>query len=77
VLTHAIHERRHYSCAWYPCAQPSILTHSCGVCVCPAALRTAYELAAKQPLPNLVFEGVRGLDGVKRATVSRQRDVSL
>ena len=35
-----------------------------------AALRTAYELVAKAPLPKLDFESVRGLDGVKSASVS-------
>src|SRR5574344_141513 len=37
--------------------------------VMEAAIRTAYELFTKKPLPRLDFEEVRGLDGVKTATV--------
>lgn len=35
-----------------------------------AALRTAYELASGQALPQLQFDDIRGLQGVKRATVA-------
>ena len=37
--------------------------------VMEAALRTAYEVQTKKPLPRIDFEEVRGLDGVKTATV--------
>lgn len=37
--------------------------------VMEAAIRTAYELFTKKTLPRLDFEEVRGLDGVKTATV--------
>ncbi|MBR4803166.1 MAG: [Bacteroidales bacterium] len=37
--------------------------------VMEAALRTAYEVQTKTPLPRIDFEEVRGLDGVKTATV--------
>jgi NADH-quinone oxidoreductase subunit G len=37
--------------------------------VTEAAVRTVYELATGKPLPKLDFEAVRGLAGVKRATV--------
>ncbi|EFN55045.1 hypothetical protein CHLNCDRAFT_24040 [Chlorella variabilis] len=38
--------------------------------VMEAALRTAYELAAGQPLPKLEEEAIRGLRGIKQATVT-------
>jgi NADH-quinone oxidoreductase subunit G/NADP-reducing hydrogenase subunit HndD len=34
-----------------------------------AALRTVYEVATKEPLEDINFYNVRGLDGVKEATV--------
>ncbi len=37
--------------------------------VCEAALRTAYEWVTKKELKNVDFTGVRGLDGIKEATV--------
>ena len=37
--------------------------------VMEAALRTAYEVQTKKTLPRIDFEEVRGLDGVKTATV--------
>jgi NADP-reducing hydrogenase subunit HndD len=37
--------------------------------VMEAALRTAYEIQTKKTLPRIDFEEVRGLDGVKTATV--------
>ena len=37
--------------------------------VMEAALRTAYELHTKKPLPRLDFHEIRGFDGVKTATV--------
>jgi NADH-quinone oxidoreductase subunit G/NADP-reducing hydrogenase subunit HndD len=37
--------------------------------VMEAALRTAYEVITRETLGNLDFESVRGLDGVKEATV--------
>lgn len=37
--------------------------------VMEAALRTAYEVQTGKPLPKIDFEEVRGLDGVKTATV--------
>ena len=37
--------------------------------VMEAALRTAYEVQTKKTLPKIDFEEVRGLDGVKTATV--------
>ena len=37
--------------------------------VMEAALRTAYEVQTKKPLPRIDFEEVRGLDGVKTATI--------
>ncbi|MBQ4010637.1 MAG: iron hydrogenase small subunit, partial [Bacteroidales bacterium] len=37
--------------------------------VMEAALRTAYEVHTKKTLPRIDFEEVRGLDGVKTATV--------
>lgn len=36
--------------------------------VMESALRTAYELITKKPLKKLVFEEVRGLDGIKEAS---------
>ncbi|KAI8475667.1 MAG: iron only hydrogenase large subunit domain-containing protein, partial [Monoraphidium minutum] len=38
--------------------------------VTEAAVRTLYELVSGQPLPRLEFESVRGLAGVKQATVT-------
>ena len=38
--------------------------------VMEAALRTVYELVSGQPMERLAFEEVRGLDGVKEATVA-------
>jgi NADH-quinone oxidoreductase subunit G len=38
--------------------------------VIEAALRTAYEWLTKEPLENVDFEGVRGLAGIKEATVN-------
>ena len=38
--------------------------------VMEAALRTAYELATGKPLPRLGFEEVRGIQGIKEATVA-------
>ncbi|GAB4819092.1 hypothetical protein N2152v2_006138 [Parachlorella kessleri] len=38
--------------------------------VMEAALRTAYELAAGQPLPKLEVNAVRGLKGIKEATIT-------
>jgi NADH-quinone oxidoreductase subunit G len=37
--------------------------------VMEAALRTVYEIVVKKPLPNIDFEAVRGLDGIKKAEV--------
>jgi len=37
--------------------------------VMEAALRTAYELITKSTLPKLDFKAVRGMDGIKEATV--------
>ncbi|HAH96397.1 MAG TPA: ferredoxin, partial [Firmicutes bacterium] len=37
--------------------------------VMEAALRTVYEVVAKEPLANIDFCDVRGLEGVKEATV--------
>lgn len=37
--------------------------------VCEAALRTAYEWVTKKELKNVNFTDVRGLDGIKEATV--------
>ena len=37
--------------------------------VCEAALRTVYEVLTGETLTNVNFEGVRGLEGVKEATV--------
>lgn len=37
--------------------------------VCEAALRTAYEWATKKELKDVNFTSVRGLDGIKEATV--------
>lgn len=37
--------------------------------VMEAALRTAYEVVVKKPLPKIVFEECRGLAGVKEATI--------
>jgi Iron only hydrogenase large subunit, C-terminal domain len=37
--------------------------------VMEAALRTAYEVLAGEKLPKLVFESVRGLDGVREAEI--------
>lgn len=37
--------------------------------VMEAALRTAYELLTKSTLPKLEFKAVRGMDGIKEATV--------
>ncbi|MFA5480034.1 MAG: NADH-dependent [FeFe] hydrogenase, group A6 [Candidatus Muiribacteriota bacterium] len=37
--------------------------------VMEAALRTVYEVVTGETLPSVDFEGVRGLDGVKEATV--------
>lgn len=37
--------------------------------VMEAALRTAYEVVTKKELPSLDFEEVRGLEGIKEATV--------
>lgn len=37
--------------------------------VMEAAVRTAYELLAKKPLPKLVFEDVRGLKGIKKTSI--------
>jgi iron-only hydrogenase group A len=37
--------------------------------VMEAALRTAYEVVVKKPLPKIVFEACRGLAGVKEATI--------
>ncbi|MDI7250621.1 MAG: [Fe-Fe] hydrogenase large subunit C-terminal domain-containing protein, partial [Bacillota bacterium] len=38
--------------------------------VMEAALRTAYEVVTGKPLPKLDFEEVRGLQGIKEATVA-------
>ena len=37
--------------------------------VMEAALRTAYEIVEKKPLPKLNFDEVRGLDGIRSATI--------
>jgi iron-only hydrogenase group A len=37
--------------------------------VMEAALRTVYEIVEKKPLENLEFQPLRGLDGIKEATV--------
>ena len=37
--------------------------------VMEAALRTAYEVITKKELRSLDFEAVRGMDGIKQATV--------
>jgi NADH-quinone oxidoreductase subunit G len=38
--------------------------------VCEAALRTAYEWATSKPLKDVNFTAVRGLDGIKEASVN-------
>jgi len=38
--------------------------------VIEAAVRTAYELYTKKPLPRVDFEELRGLEGVRAATVN-------
>lgn len=38
--------------------------------VMEAALRTVYELVSGQPMGRIVFEDVRGLDGIKEGTVT-------
>lgn len=43
---------------------------SCAGGVMEAALRTAYEVASGQTLPRLEFDNIRGLNGVKEATVT-------
>ena len=42
--------------------------------VMEAALRTAYEIVAGQPLPKLEIEAIRGLKGVKEAVVTLPDD---
>jgi iron-only hydrogenase group A len=37
--------------------------------VCEAALRTVYEVVTKSTLPSIDFEQVRGMEGIKAATV--------
>ncbi len=37
--------------------------------VIEAAVRTAYELYTKKPLPRIDFEELRGLDGIRHATI--------
>lgn len=38
--------------------------------VMEAALRTAYEVLTKQPLPNLELAPIRGMEGIKEATIN-------